>query len=97
MGTDPASSKENFGNQVNHGIMLDEYINFDIGASTVRGILTNQEILAEVNEVVEEDSDVKQNENDDGESVAKPGIKEVRKEGGHHLENLQKNLENLRI
>lgn len=97
MGTDLASSKENFGNQVNHGIMLDEYINFDIGASTVRGILTNQEILAEVNEVVEEDSDVKQNENDDGESVAQPGIKEVRKEGGHHLENLQKNLENLRI
>ena len=40
---------------------------------------TNQEILAEINKVVEEDSDNEKNENDDDEPVAKQGIEEVRK------------------
>ena len=51
---------------------LDEYINFDIEVSPANKKLTNQEIFAEVNEVLEGDSDDHQNENNDGESVAKP-------------------------
>ena len=34
---------------------------------------------AELNEFVERDSDDEQNEDDDGELVAKPGIEEIRK------------------
>ena len=53
-------------------------MNTSILTYTMHGTLTNQETLAEVDEVKEEDSHDEQNENDDGEPVAKPGIEEVR-------------------
>ena len=79
LGVHLAFLKEMVGDQVDTNITIDEYIDFDIEVSTTHGKLTNEEILPEVNEVVEEDSDSEQNENDDGGPVAKPAIKEVRK------------------
>lgn len=49
-----------FGDQFDPNSTLDEYIDFDIEGSIVLRKLTNQEILAEVNEIVEVDSDDEQ-------------------------------------
>ena len=49
-----------FGDQVDPNSTLDEYIDFDIEGSIALRKLTNQEILAEVNEIVEVDSDDEQ-------------------------------------
>lgn len=59
-------------------ILTSHLTNTSILKHTMHGTLTNQETLAEVDEVKEEDSHDEQNENDDGELVAKPGIEEVR-------------------
>lgn len=61
-------SKVAFGDQFDPNSTLDEYIDFDIEGSIVLRKLTNQEILAEVNEIVEVDSDDEQKD-DDGEAV----------------------------
>ena len=45
--------KERFADQVDHNITLDEYTNFDLDVSTTHEILTKQEPLTEINEVLE--------------------------------------------
>ena len=42
LGTDLSFLKERFGDQVDHKITLDEYINFDTEVSTMHEKLTNQ-------------------------------------------------------
>ena len=46
--------KEKFGDQIDADITSDDYIDFDIEVITSHGKLTNQEILAETNDVNEE-------------------------------------------
>ena len=74
LGADVSFLKRGFGNEVSPNMTFNEYIDFDIEVNTTHGKYTNEEILTEVNEVVEEDSDDEQNEYDDGEPVTKSGI-----------------------
>ena len=48
--------KEKFGDQIDADITSDDYIDFDIEVVTSHGKLTNQEILAEINYDVNEES-----------------------------------------
>ena len=48
--------KGKFGDQIDADITSDDYIDFDIEVVTSHGKLTNQEILAEINYDVNEES-----------------------------------------
>ena len=48
--------KEKFGYQIDADITSDDYIDFDIDVITSHGKLTNQEILAEINDDVNKES-----------------------------------------
>lgn len=65
----------NFGERIGIGITPDDYIDFDQDVSTNEGILTEQEILAQV---ISQDDDDQENEMFDEERLVKPGIIEVR-------------------
>ena len=89
LGADLAGLKEKLGDQVDLNITPDEFTNFDIEVATTHGRLSNQEILADIND---DQVDASGNENDgsvEGEPAIKPGIEEVRK-AIQTLQNLEK-------
>ena len=65
--------KEKFGNQFDADITSDDYVNFDIEVIISRGKRTSQEILAETNDDVNEESD-----GEDFETINRPRIEDVR-------------------
>ena len=74
--------KESIANQIDADISLDEYVDFDIEASTSHGKLTNAEKISEVTGTQEENSNDKESNNVEGKSIIKPGIEEVPKSTG---------------
>ena len=70
--------KETFGDQIDPDITSDDYIDFDIGVITSHEKLTNQEILAEINDDVNEKSDGKEEDPNDFEPINKPGLEDAR-------------------
>ena len=71
--------KEKSGDQIDADITSDEYIDFDIEVITSYEKLTNQEILAEINDNVNEESDGEEEDPNDFEPINKPGIEDARK------------------
>ena len=76
--TNLAVLKERFGDQIDADITSDDYIDFDIEVITSHGKLTNQEILAEINDDVNEESDGEEEDPNDFEPINKPGIEDAR-------------------
>ena len=70
--------KEKFGDHVDVDITTDDYIDFDIEVMTNHEKLTNQEILAEINDDVNEESDDEEENPNDFESINKPRIEDAR-------------------
>ena len=70
--------KEKLGDQIDADITSDDYIDFDIEVITSHGKLTNQEILAEINDDVNEESDGEEEDPNDFEPINKPGIEDAR-------------------
>ena len=70
--------KEKFGYQIDADITSDDYIDFDIDVITSHGKLTNQEILAEINDDVNKESDGEEEDPNDFEPINKPGIEDAR-------------------
>ena len=70
--------KEKFGDQIDADITSDDYIDFDIEVITSHGKLTNQEILAEINDDVNKESDGEEEDPNDFEPINKPGIEDAR-------------------
>ena len=70
--------KEMFGDQIDADITSDDYIDFDIEVITSHGKLTNQEILAEINDDVNKESDGEEEDPNDFEPINKPGIEDAR-------------------
>ena len=70
--------KKKFGDQIDADITSDDYIDFDIEVITSHGKLTNQEILAEINDDVNEESDGEEEDPNDFEPINKPGIEDAR-------------------
>ena len=70
--------KERFGDHVDADITTDDYIDFDIEVMTNHGKLTNQEILAEINGDVNEESDDEEENPNDFEPINKPRIEDAR-------------------
>ena len=68
--------KEKSGDQIDADITSDEYIDFDIEVVTSYEKLTNQEILAEINDNVNEESDGEEEDPNDFEPINKPGIED---------------------
>ena len=64
--------KEKFGDQINAGITSDDYIDFDIEVITSHGELTHQEILLEINDDVNEDSDGEEEDPNNFAPINKP-------------------------
>ena len=56
----------------------DDYIHFDIEVITSHAKLTKQEILAEINDDVKEESDGEEEDPNEFEPINKPGIKDAR-------------------
>ena len=75
--TNLAVLKERFRDQIDADITSDDYIDFDIEVITSHGKLTNQEILAEINDVNEE-YDCEEEDPNDFEPINKPGIEDAR-------------------
>ena len=71
--------KEKNGDQADLKITLDEFIDFDIEVATTHGQLTNQEILADINDDQVKVSDSEDDKSIVDEPVTKPGIEEARK------------------
>ena len=69
--------KEKFSDHVDADFTTDDYIDFDIEVMTTHGKLTNQEILAEINDVNEE-SDNEEDDPNDFEPINKPRIEDAR-------------------
>ena len=69
---------EKFTDQIDADITCDDYIDFDIEVITSHGKLTNQEILAEINDDVNEESDGEEEDPNDFEPINKPGIEDAR-------------------
>ena len=67
-----------FGDQIDADITSDDYTDFDIEVITSHGKLTNQEILAEINDDVNEESDGEEEDPNDFEPINKPGIEDAR-------------------
>ena len=78
LGADLTVLKKN-GDQVNLNITLDEFVDFDIEVATPHERLSNQEILADINNDQVEVSDNKDDESVVDEPVTKPEIEEARK------------------
>ena len=72
-----AVMKEKPGDQTDADITSDHYIDFDIEVITSHGKLTNQEIIAEINDGASEESDGEEDPND-FEPINKPGIEYAR-------------------
>ena len=70
--------KEKFGDQIDADITSDDYVDFDIEVITSHEKLTNQEILAEINDDVNEESDGEEEDPNDFEPINKPGIEHAR-------------------
>ena len=70
--------KEKFVDQIDADITSDNYIDFDMEIITSHGKLTNQEILAEINDDVNEESDGEEEDPNDFELINKPGIEDAR-------------------
>ena len=70
--------KEKLGDQIDADTTSDDYIDFDIEVITSHGKLTNQEILAEINDDVNEESDGEEEDPNDFEPINKPGIEDAR-------------------
>ena len=68
--------KEKSGDQTDADITSDEYIDLDIEVITSYEKLTNQEILAEINDNVNEESDGEEEDPNDFEPINKPGIED---------------------
>ena len=71
--------KEKNGDQADLKITLDEFIDFHIEVATTHGQLTNQEILADINDDQVKVSDSEDDKSIVDEPVTKPGIEEARK------------------
>ena len=69
--------KEKFGDEIDADINSDNYIDFDIEVITSHGKMTNQEILAETTDDVNEESDREEEDPNDFEPVNKPGIEDA--------------------
>ena len=82
LGADLSILKESIANQIEADISLDEYLEFDIEASTSHGKLTNAETISEVTGTQEENSNDKESNNVEGKSIIKPGIEEVQESIG---------------
>ena len=70
--------KETFGDHVDADITTDDYIDFDIEVMTNHEKLTNQEVLAEINGDVNEESDDEEENPNDFEPFNKPTIEDAR-------------------
>ena len=70
--------KEKFVDQIDADITSDDYIDFDIEVITSHGKLTNQEILAEINDDVNEECDGEEEDANDFEPINKPRIKDAK-------------------
>ena len=70
--------KEKLGDQIDADITSDNYIDFDIKFMTSHGKLTNQEILAEINDDVNEESGGEEEDPNDFAPINKPGIEDAR-------------------
>ena len=68
--------KEKSGDQIDADITSDEHIDFDIEVITSYEKLTNQEILAEINDNVNKESDGEEEDPNDFEPINKPGIED---------------------
>ena len=68
--------KEKSGDQIDADITSDEYIDFDVEVITSYEKLTNQEILAEINDNVNQESDGEEEDPNDFEPTNKPGIED---------------------
>ena len=71
--TNLAVLKEKSGDHTDADITSDHYIDFDIEVITSHGKLTNQEIIAEINDSVNEESDGEEDPND-----FEPGTEDAR-------------------
>ena len=71
--------KEKFGDQIDADINGDNYIDFDIEVITSHGKLTNQEILAEINDDVHEKYVGEEEDPNTFEPISRPGIEDTRK------------------
>ena len=79
LGADLSILKERFTDQIDAGIPLYEYANFDIEVSTSHGKLTNAEIIKEVSGTQEDNSGNEESVNVEGETIIKPGMKKCEK------------------
>ena len=79
LGADLSILKERFADQIDADISLDEYVDFDIEVSATHGKLTNAKIIAEVTGTQEDNSDDKESDNVEGESIIKPGMEGMQK------------------
>ena len=70
--------KEKFGDPIDADIFSDDYIDFDIEVITRHGELTNEEILAEINDDANKEFDGKEEDPNDSEPINKPGIEDAR-------------------
>ena len=70
--------KGKFGDQIDVDITSDDYIYFDIEVITSHGKLTSQEILAEINDHVNEESHGEEEDPNDFEPFNKPRIEDAR-------------------
>ena len=74
--------RERFADQIDAGISLEEYVDFDIEVSTSHSKLANAEIIAGVTGTKESNSDDEESDNAEGEPIIKPRIEEVQKSIG---------------
>ena len=72
--------KEKFGDQTDADITSDDYIDFDIDVNTSHGKLTKQEVLAVINDDVNEESDGEEEDPNDFERINKQGIENARED-----------------
>ena len=70
--------KEKFGDHIDDDITGDDYIDFDIKVTTIHGKLTNEEILAERNNDVNEESDGEEKNPNGFQPINKLGIEDAR-------------------
>ena len=79
LGADLSILKERFADQIDAEISLDKYVNFGIEVSTLNSKLANAEIITEVTEAQEDNSDGEKSGYVEGKTIIKLGIEEVQK------------------
>ena len=79
LGADLSILKEIFADQIDAEISLDKYVNFGIEVSTLNSKLANAEIITEVTEAQEDNSDGEKSGYVEGKTIIKLGIEEVQK------------------